>query len=114
MRAIVFLLFVILVFFILRFTINRIITIREQNRQKQELQQSKQASSKESPQAMVRCAECGIHLPQSEAYYDGKDTFCSEGHMQSFHQKDRDSQKKGAQGDFQGDRDKKDMDDSGD
>jgi len=93
-RAIVFLLFVILVFFIVRFTLNRIIQIREQNRQKEQLNQKKQASSNrtEDTQAIVRCAECGIHLPQSEAYYDGKDTFCSEGHMQVFHEKSQNSQ----------------------
>ena len=90
MRAIVFLLFVILVFFIVRFTLNRIIQIREQNRQKDQLKQTRTNSLKEEePQSIVRCAECGIHLPQSEAYYDGKDTFCSEGHMQTFHEKSR-------------------------
>jgi len=112
-RAIVFLLFVILVFFILRFTINRIIAIREQNRLK-EAKKTEQASSKDNPQAMVRCAECGIHLPQSEAYYDGKDTFCSEGHMQSFHNKANDSKNKSAQGDFQVDREKQETGDSDD
>lgn len=113
MRAIVFLLFVILVFLILRFTINRIIAIREQNRQKQALKKTEQASSKEKAQAMVRCAECGVHLPQSEAFYDGKDTFCSEGHMQSFHKKVRESHKERNQGDFQVNRDKEGMGDSG-
>jgi len=89
-RAIVFLLFVILVFFIVRFTLNRIIQIREQNREKERAGKKRQDFSDQAnepePQAMVRCAECGIHLPQSEAYYDGKDTFCSEGHMQQFHE----------------------------
>ncbi|MBN2865440.1 MAG: hypothetical protein JXK16_05480 [Thiotrichales bacterium] len=88
MRAIVFLLFVILVFFIVRFTLNRIIQIREQNREKERVGKNQQASNQKQDsetQAMVRCAECGVHLPQSEAYFDGKDTFCSEGHMQQFH-----------------------------
>lgn len=87
MRAIVFLLFVILVFFIVRFTLNRVIQIREQNREKARIAQNQQAPSKSEPQAIVRCAQCGVHLPQSEAFYDGKDTFCSEGHMQDFHAK---------------------------
>lgn len=83
-RAIVFLLFVILVFLILRFTLNRVIEIRAKNREKA-MANGRQASATES-QPMVRCALCGIHLPQSEAYYDGQDTFCSEGHMREFHE----------------------------
>lgn len=86
MRAIVFLLFVILVFFIIRFTLNRIIEIREKNRRELNKNSEKQTSS----EAMVRCALCGVHLPQSDAYYDGKDTFCSEGHMNEFHAQTRD------------------------
>lgn len=92
MRAIVFLLFVILVFFIVRFTLNRIILIRQQNREKTRIAQKQQTSSKPEPQSMVRCAECGVHLPQSEAFYDGKDTFCSEGHMQDYQAKSQTQQ----------------------
>lgn len=87
MRAIVFLLFIILVFFIVRFVLNRIIEIRQQNRQ-QELDQENTKTSTAEP--MVQCALCGIHLPQSSAYYDGQDTFCSEGHMAEFHNKKSD------------------------
>ncbi|WP_373020219.1 PP0621 family protein [Thiomicrorhabdus sp.] len=86
MRAIVFLLFVILVFLILKFTLNRIIQIRQRNRETEQNTSEKKTSDLEA-QTMVRCAECGVHLPQSEAYYDGKDTFCSEGHMRDFHKK---------------------------
>lgn len=85
-RAIVFLLFVILVFLILKFTLNRVIEIRQRNREATQKPESKNPSDVD-PQSMVRCAECGIHLPQSEAFYDGKDTFCSEGHMRDFHKK---------------------------
>lgn len=90
MRAVIFLLFVVLVFFIVRFTLNRIIEIREkQNAQAQNTaenaSESEQADSQKS-QPIVRCAYCGVHVPQSEAYYDGKDTFCSEGHMAKFHE----------------------------
>ncbi len=85
MRAIIFLLFVILVFLIIRFTLNRIIEIRAKNAPvKQE--ESETPSLKES-EAMVQCALCSVHLPQSIAYFDGKDTFCSEGHMQAFQDK---------------------------
>ncbi len=85
-RAIVFLLFVILVFLILKFTLNRVIEIRQRNREAEQKTDEKKPSDSD-PQSMVRCAECGIHLPQSEAFYDGKDTFCSEGHMRDFHKK---------------------------
>lgn len=83
-RAIVFLLFIILVFLILRFTLNRVIEIRAKNREKA-MMKDRPASAQES-QPMVRCALCGIHLPQSEAYFDGQHTFCSEGHMREFHE----------------------------
>ncbi|QCU90018.1 PP0621 family protein [Thiomicrorhabdus sediminis] len=87
MRAVVFLLLVVLVFLIVRFTLNRIIAIREQqNRENQAGNENQNNSSQSSANGeMVRCAQCGVHLPQSEAYYDGKDTFCSEGHMKAYH-----------------------------
>lgn len=92
MRAIVFLLFVVLIFLIVRFTLNRIIEIREKQRA-EELKKQKQEQNpvEENTQEMVRCALCGVHLPQSEAYYDGKDTFCSEGHMNEYHEKQQNS-----------------------
>lgn len=86
MRAIVFLLFVVLIFLVARFVLNRVIEIREKQRQ-QDLQNQKnqQSNNNAQPEEMVRCAECGVHLPQAEAYFDGKHTFCSEGHMQKYH-----------------------------
>jgi uncharacterized protein len=80
MRAIVFLLLVVLVFFIIRFTLNKVIQIRDHNKKL-----ATDSSEGKTAEAMVRCALCGVHLPQSDAYYDGKDTFCSEGHMNEFH-----------------------------
>ena len=89
MRAIVFLLFIVLVYFIARFTLNRIIEIREKQRQ-EKLKQEQQNNANEKPaEEMVRCALCGVHLPQAEAYFDGKDTFCSEGHMEQYHQEQK-------------------------
>ncbi len=82
MRAIIFLLFVVLVFFIVRFTLNRIIAIREKQRQ-EELKQ--QATDEDNPQEMVRCLQSGIHIPKSEAYYDGENYFCSEEAMREYH-----------------------------
>lgn len=33
-----------------------------------------------TPQAMVRCAHCGLHLPRADALADGERLFCSEDH----------------------------------
>lgn len=88
MRAIIFLLLVVLVFFIVRFTLNRIIEIRDKQNlaeQKRQAMQDNEEQPNQASQEMVRCAYCGVHVPQSEAYFDGKDTFCSEGHMSRFH-----------------------------
>lgn len=78
MQAILFLAFVLLVYFLIRMILNIIIEAREKT----------QPTSSESvepldSQLMVRCAHCGVHLPQSEAYFDGKHTYCSEGHMKA-------------------------------
>ena len=89
-RAIVFLLFIVFVYFIARFTLNRIIKIREEQRQESLKAEQQENNKKKSPEEMVRCAMCGVHLPQAEAYFDGKDTFCSEGHMQQYQQEQRD------------------------
>ncbi|WP_052501618.1 PP0621 family protein [Thiomicrospira microaerophila] len=76
MQAILLLSIVILIYFVLRYLINVIIDARARLKE-----ESGEGDEPES-QAMVRCAHCGIHLPQSEAYYDGQHTYCSEGHMQ--------------------------------
>ena len=41
-----------------------------------------QAESQTSPdpQAMVRCAHCGLHLPAADALTLGSDSFCGEPH----------------------------------
>lgn len=76
MQAVLLLSIVILIYFVLRFFINLIIEARARLNQGE----AKDDDAIDS-QAMVRCAHCGIHLPQSEAYYDGQHTYCSEGHM---------------------------------
>lgn len=75
MQAVLFLSIVILVYFLLRFLINHAI----ETRRKKGLDQ--QTEDESATQSMVRCAHCGVHLPQSEAYFDGQHTYCSEGHM---------------------------------
>jgi len=50
---------------------------------RQLLRSSKQASPppRELPERdMVRCAECGLHVPRSEAVAEGDGFFCSERH----------------------------------
>ena len=40
-----------------------------------------EASAKASPQAMLACVHCGVHLPQAEALRDAAGRpFCSEAH----------------------------------
>lgn len=34
------------------------------------------------PEGMVRCAQCGIHLPRSEALLKGGRTYCSAAHLE--------------------------------
>lgn len=36
------------------------------------------------PQAMLRCAECGVHLPADEAFPGRGGVFCSAAHRASF------------------------------
>ena len=38
----------------------------------------------ESPKAMLRCAECGMHLPADESLPGRGGVFCSVGHRNSF------------------------------
>lgn len=33
-----------------------------------------------SPEAMVRCAHCGLHLTEADALQDGERSYCSEAH----------------------------------
>lgn len=79
MQAILFLSFVLIVFFALRFILNVIVEARENSAAKRQSLQTKKTDSE--IHAMVRCAHCSVHLPQSEAYFDGQHTYCSEGHM---------------------------------
>lgn len=32
---------------------------------------------------MVRCAECGVHLPKNESYFVGGQYYCSEAHSRA-------------------------------
>lgn len=80
MRAIVFLLLIILVFLIIRFGLQKINQIRAQ--QNKERQQADIES-----QEMVKCAATGVHLPKSEAIQKGELFFCSEEHLKEYLEK---------------------------
>lgn len=38
------------------------------------------SSAPDTPESMVRCAHCGIHLPRSEALLLNNETWCSKEH----------------------------------
>ena len=40
------------------------------------------APSARKPQAMARCAHCGVHLPASDAVIEGASVYCSDAHRQ--------------------------------
>lgn len=40
------------------------------------------APAARKPQAMARCAHCGVHLPASDAVIEGASVFCSDAHRQ--------------------------------
>lgn len=37
-------------------------------------------SSDDSPQTMVACAQCGVHLPEQDAVHAGSARYCSQAH----------------------------------
>lgn len=39
-----------------------------------------QAPAQQGPEDMVRCAECGVHLPRSESIMSQGEFFCSDEH----------------------------------
>jgi uncharacterized protein len=51
----------------------------------------KQATKQDAPAAssedMVRCAQCGVHLPKSEATASGGKFFCGEAHRREHESK---------------------------
>ena len=40
----------------------------------------KSSASNEHPQNMVRCAHCGLHLPENEAIQSRNAVYCSDAH----------------------------------
>ena len=85
MRAIIFLILVVLVFLVVRFILNRMSEIREKRFQADlEAEGEGNRDSEQTSEVMVQCAFCGVHLPQSEAIKEGENTFCSQDHKKAF------------------------------
>lgn len=80
MRAIFFLLFIVLMFLIVRFILQRIRIIRAQ--QNAEMK-AKAHAEKVAEHRMVICEHCRVHLPQNEAVQKGEVFYCSEEHFQA-------------------------------
>ncbi|WP_018935158.1 PP0621 family protein [Thioalkalivibrio sp. ALJ24] len=38
--------------------------------------------------AMVRCAHCGVHIPEDQAVHRGEDRYCSAEHAKAGHRSD--------------------------
>ncbi len=52
---------------------------------KQEAQRNKQAATKADPPVLiVKCRQCGLHLPQSEAVSGDSAWFCGEAHRRQW------------------------------
>ncbi|MBZ0106280.1 MAG: hypothetical protein K8H84_11715 [Sulfuricella denitrificans] len=48
-------------------------------------QDEKAAPPAETGEDMVRCAQCGVHLPRSEAILSGGEFFCCDEHRRQHH-----------------------------
>lgn len=62
-----------------------------------ENQQSPSSSSRPSgggsqgtPERMVRCDQCGVHVPESEAFFHKQHAFCSQDHQRVYLEHHRD------------------------
>ena len=61
-----------------------------QGAQNQRIEETRNKSGHEN---MVRCEQCGVHLPASEAIQSGKLHFCSIEHRDAFNTPPRDEHK---------------------
>lgn len=73
MRAIIFLVFIILLFMVIKSVLQGISTLLVKQNSAENIKQ--QPSEK-----MVSCAYCQVHLPQKDAFTDGDNFFCSAEH----------------------------------
>lgn len=63
---------------------------RQLRRYFQEMSDSQ--STHRTPQAMVRCHRCGIHLPQNEAFHRAGQAYCSVDHARATYSRMSDEQ----------------------
>ncbi|MDF1822507.1 MAG: PP0621 family protein [Alcanivoracaceae bacterium] len=40
----------------------------------------------DAPHRMVRCARCGLHVPESDSVEDQGNHFCSQAHLKAWHE----------------------------
>ncbi len=73
MRAIIFLLLIVLLFLVLRLGIQKIQEIQNQQKSKANLKQ-------QGAEKMVQCVFCQVHLPEKEAVINKGKIYCSEEH----------------------------------
>lgn len=56
--------------------------LRQSRRKGQPGGANRGAASTASPQAMTRCAQCGVHLPRADAIAGAQGDYCSLAHRQ--------------------------------
>lgn len=90
MRALLFLLFIIIVFVIIRFTLKRINQFRAERQAEDdaEAQQNMAEETPAEPEKIVACAQCDLRLPENEALVEvvAEKThyFCCEAHLADY------------------------------
>lgn len=86
MRALLFFVLVVVVFVLIRFVFKRLDHFRQ-------TETSNEAPTESAEQTMVRCEECGVHLPEKDAISveatraNGETAmlhFCSKEHLESY------------------------------
>jgi len=60
--------------------VSRLLAQHKARQRQQRSRPARQRGGPASPQAMVRCAHCGVHLPVAEAVRVHGQTFCSNDH----------------------------------
>ncbi len=66
-----------------------LILSRARRRSEQSESERKPVPAPATPEDMVRCAECGVHLPRSEGFASHGRFYCSDEHLRLSSQKGR-------------------------
>jgi uncharacterized protein len=67
-------------YLVLLLVIGVAVTLWSSQRRRQAPASQRRPAAPPSPQDMVACAHCGVHLPRSEALRLGRHSFCCEDH----------------------------------